>query len=165
MCENGCLTLPPILVMCVYSRVNEGSGTLPFRCCVCVTPGGTWSWWICLSWMVCGSCATSHGSSCFHASQPNHETHYFGWRTMNFDSVVCYLFSSLCVTLKLIVCRGVCDYCFLALKCSLYLWQMLVTESRFAPCPSCQTCATLKACLNLRVVSLAAIGICVVICW
>lgn len=26
--------MPPILVMCFYSRVNEGSGTVPFRGCV-----------------------------------------------------------------------------------------------------------------------------------
>lgn len=163
MCENGCLTLPPILVMCVYSRVNEGSGTLPFRGCVCVCDARGHMVLMDLSfldvlWLLCNKPREQ-----LFPCQPAESWDSLFWLTCN-EVLFVTFFSSLCVTLKLIVCRGVCDYCFLALKCSLYLSQMLVTESRFAPCPSCQTYAKLKACPNLRVVSLVAIGVSVVIC-
>lgn len=50
------------------------------------------------------------------------------------------------------------------LTVSLYLFQMLVSESRFARPSSYQTCDLLKTCLNLRVVSLVATLVFVVIC-
>lgn len=46
--------------MFVYASLNVGSGVCGW---LCVMRGGTWSWWICLSWMVHGSCATGHRSS------------------------------------------------------------------------------------------------------
>lgn len=62
------------------------------------------------------------------------------------------------------VCLVGLGYFFLAIKSSLYLLQMLVTESHFSCRPSCKTYDTLKACLNLHVASLVAIWVFIVMC-